>query len=142
MSIASQAVRTTNVTGAAANHQLRTAAAAKCKILETSAVQVTGTAGSYGWGRPAALAGTPATSTLFQRDDSTDPASVTNIDLTWATTPTAPTVYHRRWNSAATIGVGVIWTFPRGIVIPVSSGFVCFNIATPVALDINYSIDE
>lgn len=142
MALASIGVRTTNVTIANANNQLYTTAAVKCTVLETSAVQVTGTAQSQGFGRPAALAVTPGTLALLQRDDSADPACVTNVALTWGTSPTAPTVYIRRWNSAATIGVGIIWTFPRGFRIPVSGACVWFNITAAVAMDVNYSCDE
>lgn len=142
MSLASVAVRTTNVTIANASSQLYTTAAVKCRLLETGSVQVTGTASSYGFGRPAALAVTPGTLALLQRDDSADPACVTNVALTWGTSPTAPTVYHRRWNSAATVGVGIIWTFPRGLTIPVSGAVVWFNVTGTVALDTHYACDE
>lgn len=142
MSLASQAVRSSNVTISNAQWQLRTTAAVKCRILEISYVGSTGTAVSVGWGRPNAAAVTPGTSSVFVRDDSADPACVTNIDLTWGTSPTAPTTYHRRWNGAATIGVGIIFTFPRGIVIPVSGTFVAFNITAGVAADHNITIDE
>lgn len=142
MSLASIAVRTSNVTISNANQEIRTTAAVKARILEISVVQVTGTAQSQGFGRPAAQGVTPGTTSTFQRDDSADPACVTTTNLTWATSPTAPTNYHRRWNSAATIGVGIVLTFPRGLVIPVSASFVSFNITTAVAMDINIAIDE
>lgn len=142
MSLASCAVRTTNVTISNANCEIRTTASVKARLLELSLIQVTGTASSYGFGRPAALGVTPATTSTFQRDDSADPACVTTQNLTWATSPTAPATYHRRWNSAATIGVGIVWTFPRGIIIPVSASVVVFNVTASVALDVNAAIDE
>ncbi len=142
MSLASLAVRTSNVTINNASSQLRTSAGVKCRLLELSLIQLTATASSHGFGRPAALAVTPGTSALFQRDDSADPACVTNIDLTWGTSPTAPTVYHRRTNTAATVGVGIVWTFPRGIIVPISGALVCFNITATVATDQNWAIDE
>lgn len=142
MSIASLALRTSNVTISNANHQLLCTAGVKARLLEHSIFQVTGTAGSYGFGRPAAAAVTPGTTSTFQRDDSADPACVTTVSLTWGTSPTAPTNYHRRWNGAATIGVGVIFTFPRGVIVPVSGAWVCFNITAAVALDTCLVIDE
>lgn len=142
MSLASIALRTSNVTIANSNHELRTTAGVKARLLEHSIVQVTGTAGSYGFGRPAAQGVTPGTTSTFQRDDSADPACVTTVSLTWGTSPTAPTNYHRRWNGAATIGVGIVWTFPRGVIIPISASWVCFNITAAVALDVNLAIDE
>ena len=142
MALASIAVRTTNVTINNSSCEIRTDVGVKARLLELSLIQVTGTASSYGFGRPAARGVTPATSALFQRDDSADPACLTSQNLTWGTSPTAPLVYHRRWNSAATVGVGIVWTFPRGIIMPVSASLTIFNITTTVALDVNASIDE
>ena len=140
MTIQSQAVRTSGTTIANANVGIYTAATVRAALLEYSMVQVTGTASSYGMGRPA-TAGTSSGNVLFQTDDPADAASVTNATVTWSAQPTAPTVYHRRWNSAATVGVGVVWTFPRGLVIPVSSALVGWNITATVALDVNMVLD-
>jgi len=107
-----------------------------------SLIQVTGTASSYSIGRPAAAAVTPATTLTFQRDDSADPACVTTISSTYATSPTAPTTPHRRTNTAATVGVGMVWTFPRGVIIPISGAWTINNITASVALDVNVAIDE
>ena len=142
MSIASVGLRTSNLTTTQASLELRTTASVKARVLEVSLVQATATAASYGLGRPAAQGVTPATTSTFQRDDSADPACVTTASLTWGTSPTAPTSYHRRWNSAATIGLGIIWTFPRGLIVPVSASLVVFNITTVVACDANIAIDE
>jgi hypothetical protein len=142
MSLASIAVRTSNVTISNANVELRTTAGVKCRVLEVGVVQATGTASSYGLGRPSAQGVTPGTSSTFQRDDSADPACVTTVSLTWGTSPTAPANYHRRWNSAATVGVGIIWTFPRGLIVPVSASLVVFNVTATVATDSSWVIDE
>lgn len=142
MALASVAIRTTNLTITQASAEIRTTAAVKARLLEISVVQATGTAQSLGFGRPAAIGVTPGTISTFQRDDSADPACVTTQNASWATSPTAPTVYHRRWNSAATIGVGFVMTYPRGIIIPVSESFVVFNITAAVANDLSVAIDE
>lgn len=142
MSLASIAVRTSNLTITQASAEIRTTAAVKARLLELSVIQATATAQSLGFGRPAAQGVTPATTSTYQRDDSADPACVTTLSLTWGTSPTAPTSYHRRWNSAATIGVGFVMSYPRGIILPVSASFVVFNITTAVACDINSAIDE
>lgn len=142
MALASVAIRTTNLTITQASAEIRTTAAVKARLLEISVVQATGTAQSLGFGRPAAIGVTPGTISTFQSDDSADPACVTTQNASWATSPTAPTVYHRRWNSAATIGVGFVMTYPRGIIIPVSASFVVFNITAAVANDLSVAIDE
>lgn len=141
MSISSLALRTTNFTITQASWELRTGAGNRPKVLEVSLIQATATAQSLGLGRPQAIGLTPV-NVLFQADDPGDPASVQNASLSWATSPTVPLIFHRRWNSAASIGVGIVWTFPRGLVVPVSSSIVLWNITTAVALDINCAVDE
>ncbi len=142
MSISSLALRTTTfTTTTSACWELRTAAAGRPRMLELSFIQATGTAQSIGLGRPQAIGITPV-NVLFQADDPGDPASAQNASLSWGTSPTVPLIYMRRWNSAATIGVGIVWTFPRGLVIPVSSSLVIWNITTTVASDVNCALDE
>lgn len=142
MALASIALRTSNTTISNANVELRTTAGVVARVLEFSLIQVTGTASSYGFGRPAAQGVTPGTTSTFQRDNPGDPACVTTASLTWGTSPTAPSNYHRRTNTAATIGVGIVWSFPAGLVVPVSASLVCFNVTATVALDVNFVIDE
>jgi hypothetical protein len=141
MAISSLALRTTNLTITQACWEARTPATVRPKVLEISIIQATGTAQSLGLGRPQAQGVTPV-NVLFQADDPGDPASVMNASLSWATSPTVPLIFHRRWNSAATIGVGIVWTFPRGLVMPVSASMVVWNITAAVAADINCALDE
>jgi hypothetical protein len=141
MAIYSLALRTTNVTINNAAVEVRASAANRPKLLELSYVSGAATAHSIGLGRPAAIGVTPV-NVLFQADDPGDPASVTNGALSWATSPTAPVIYMRRVNFAATVGVGIVWTFPRGLVIPVSSSVVLFNITAGAVSDVNFVIDE
>lgn len=142
MAIASIGVRTTNLTITQASWELRTSAGARALIFELSIVQATGTAQSLGFGRPQALGVTPGGTSTPIRDDPNAPAATATSALSWATSPTVPLVFARRWNSAATIGVGVIWTFPRGFLVPVSSSIVVWNITTALASDINCAYDE
>lgn len=142
MAMTSIGVRTVNTTITQASLELRTTAAVKIRVVEVSFMQATGTAQSIGCGRPAAIGVTPGTTSTPVRDEPGDPVSVSTMALSWGTSPTAPTVYQRRWNSAATIGVGVIWTFPRGFGIAVSSSVVLFNITAGIAGDANIAFDE
>ena len=142
MATSSLALRTTTfTTTTSACWELRTAAAMRPRMLELSLIQATGTACSWGLGRPQAIGVTPV-NVAFQMDDPGDAASTLNASLSWATSPTVPLIYLRRWNSAATVGVGIVWTFPRGLVVPVSSGLVLWNITTTVAADVNCACDE
>lgn len=142
MAIGSIGVRTTNLTITQACLEVRTTAAVRATVLEVSMVQATGTAQSLGFGRPQAIGVTPGGTSTFIRDEPGAPVCVTTTALSWATSPTVPLVFARRWNSAATIGVGVIWTFPRGFVVPVSSSVVVWNITAALASDINVALDE
>lgn len=142
MAIGSIGVRTTNLTITQACLEIRTTAAVRATILELSIVQATGTAQSLGFGRPQAIGVTPGGTSTPIRDEPGSPVCVTTTALSWGTSPTVPLVFARRWNSAATIGVGVIWTFPRGFVIPVSSSAVVWNITAAVASDICVALDE
>lgn len=142
MALGSIGVRTTNLTITQACLEVRTTAAVRATILELSIVQATATAQSLGFGRPQAIGVTPGGTATLIRDEPGSPVCVTTTALSWGTSPTVPLVFARRWNGAATIGVGIILTFPRGFIIPVSSSAVVWNITTSVAGDINVVIDE
>jgi len=141
MAIYSLGQRTTNLTITQAQWELRSAASVRPVLLELAIVGATATAVSLGLGRPQALGVTPV-NVLFQADDPGDPAATTAASLSWATSPTVPLIFHRRWNGAATIGVGIIWTFPRGLRLPVSGSLVIWNVTAAVASDVSAVIDE
>lgn len=142
MAISSLALRTTTFTATtAACAEIRTPSTVRAKILELSYISAAATVQSIGLGRPQAIGVTPV-NVLFQADDPADPASVMNGSLSWATSPTVPLIFHRRWNAAATIGVGIVWTFPRGFIIPISSSVVIWNVTLTVASDLNIVLDE
>jgi hypothetical protein len=84
---------------------------------------------TIGLGRPAANGVTPTTPVDFQVEDPADvlATGVLQACLAWGTKPTAPTQYFRRIGLPATVGTGVIWTFPKGIVMAVSSNLVLYN---------------
>ena len=142
MAIGSIGVRTTNLTITQACLEIRTTAAVRATVLELSIIQATATAQSLGFGRPQAIGVTPGGTSTPIRDEPGSPVCVTTTALSWGTSPTVPLVFARRWNGAATIGVGIVWTFPRGFVVPVSSSVVVWNITASVANDINVAIDE
>lgn len=141
MSLAYLGLRTTNLTIAQASCEVKAAASTRPKIFSVGVIQATGTAQSLGFGRPAAVGITPVP-VLFQRADPNDAACVTSASLSWVTSPTSPIIFHNRWNSAATIGVGVLWSFPNGIELNVSAAYTVHNITAAVACDVNILIDE
>jgi hypothetical protein len=102
------------------------------------------TASQYALGRPAAIGVTPTTPVDFLPDDPADPtvAGLVQSALAWGTGPTAPTAFPRRISTPATIGSGVIWTFPRGYMIPVSSSIVLWNLAANGVVDAYAVVEE
>lgn len=141
MAISSIGVRTTNLTITQASLQWRNGATGRVRTMEIGIIQAAATAQSLGYGVPQALAITPVDVT-FLRDDVGDPASLVISSLSWATSPTVPVTFKRRWNSAAAIGEGIIWTFPRGMVMAISSANVIWNVTAAQASDINVTVDE
>lgn len=144
MAVYSMAVRTTNTTINNANVEIIAAATNKPKLMELGFAQVTGTASSYGFGRPAATGVTPTTpvNLVDEADGDSAVTGLTTTALAWGTSPTAPAVYARRINTPATVGAGVIWTFPRGFAIPKTKSLVVFNVTATVALDVWVVVDE
>ena len=144
MAIYSIGVRTTDVTIAHPGHTIVSVATDRVALLEYGLFLAGAGATTQGLGRPAAN-GVGATATInLQAEDSASPTSTALSVLEWTTTdPSAPTVFMRRIGLPATIGVGVIWTFPRGIVIPISSNLVLWNIvAVTTGIDAYAVVDE
>jgi hypothetical protein len=131
-------VRTVSGTTGAAAWEIRTGATpGRAKLLELGFFLVAATASIIGFGRPAAIGDTPTTPVDFLPEDPNDvvASGVIQSSLAWGTGPTIPTAFLRRIALPATIGVGVIWTWPKGLVIPVSSSVILWNLGTNSVLD-------
>jgi hypothetical protein len=99
-----------------------------CVLYEVGIFVATTNSADVGLGRPA-TAGTATTSTAVvaagNGHDNVSGAGTVVIDTAWTTTaPTIPAVFWRRASFPATVGAGVIWTFPSGIIIPANGGTV------------------
>ena len=131
-------VRTVDGTTGAAAWEIRTAATpGRAKIIELGFFLVAATATTIGLGRPAAIGITPTTPVDFLPEDPNNviASGVVQSSLAWGTGPTIPTAFLRRISLPATIGTGVIWTFPEGLIIPVSSSVILWNLAANSVLD-------
>ena len=146
MSIYSLSVKITGTTtGPLLEIYTGSSPAMACKVMEVGISQNAGTASEYGLGFPAAVGTGRGGTSLFQNEQSqTDYASKTNIATSWSGAPTAPTIALRRFSSSATIGAGIIWTFPRGILIPSggTQSIVLWGYATLPTTDCWIVIDE
>lgn len=142
MAVYSIARRTTNVTSGQSAHTIYTASTDRAALLEAGIFMGAATASTYSLGRPAAAGITPTSPVLLLAEDAGGPAATVNSALAWSTSPTSPTNDLRRWASPATIGTGVIFTFPRGVIIAVSANFVLQNLATNGVVDSYFVVDE
>jgi hypothetical protein len=131
MSLYGLSQRTTATAAAAANWEIRSAATNKPRLMELGISQNAATAGVYGFGRPAAVGVTPTSPQNFvAEDDAGAPTSLSTAAVAWGTGPTVPANFNRRISCQALIGVGVIWTFPRGVDVAVSNSLVVWIVAT------------
>jgi len=131
-------VRTSAGTAAAAAWEIRAAATpGRARLMELGFFLAAATASQYGLGRPAAIGDTPTSPVDFLPEDPNNvlASGVIQSALAWGTGPTVPTAYLRRIYLPATIGTGVIWTWPDGLVIPVSGSLVLWNIGTNGVVD-------
>jgi hypothetical protein len=142
MALVSLAQRTSNITTAAACWEIRTTAAGKVAVQEIGISLVTAAATVIGIGTPAAIGVTPTSAQTFLREDATDQTPLTTAAVAWATGPTVPTNFYRRWSFPATIGSGMTFTFPVGLFIAASSSLIIWNILGGATLDVYATIDE
>ena len=132
------AVRTSDGSNAAAAWEIRTGATpGRARLMEIGFFLVAATASIVGLGRPAAIGITPTSPVNFVPSDPNDviASGIIQSSLAWGTGPTIPAAFLRRIALPATIGTGVIWTFGDGIVIPVSSSLILWNLAANSVLD-------
>lgn len=134
MAIYSQGSATTVGTVTAPSWDLKASSTNSPKVMEYGLNLGAATASTYGVGRPGNDGSVAQTSpVLLQAENPADPAAQTGTAVAWSTAPTVPTVFLRRCFLPGTIGAGIIWTFPRGLTIPVSKGLVNWNIAASSA---------
>jgi len=137
-------VRTTNVTIDNCCWELLTGATpGRVKVYEIGITLAAAIPSTFGLGRPQAIGITPTNPVNFQVEDPNDvlASGVVRSALAWGTGPTVPSNYLRRVSLPATVGVGIIWTFPKGLVIPVSSSLILWNISSTGVADV-YAVVE
>jgi hypothetical protein len=135
--------RTTATAAASASWEVRSTSANKPKVMELGISQNTAVAGVYGIGRPAAIGVTPTSpQTFVDEGDGNAPAGNTTAAVAWGTGPTVPANFNRRVSCPATIGAGILFTFPRGLVLAISNSIVVWIIATAPVCDVWAVVDE
>lgn len=135
----------TKTTGASAGLlcQLRAGAGRDLRVFEIGVFATTAVAGEVGLIRPTAVGATFTSSAVGAALDNASAAGVAVVDTAATTAPTIGTNYMRRVQLPATIGAGVIWTFPLGINVPVSSSLALWQLsAAAVGYDVYFDYDE
>ena len=142
MAIYSLSNRTSNVTIANANLEIRAGATNRPRLMEMGIWLNAATQSPIGLGRPQAIGVTPTSPVTVLAEDPAESTGLTQTALAWSTGPTVPLQFFRRVNIAAAIGAGVVLTFPRGIVIAAAGSLVNWNIAATSVNDVHIVVDE
>lgn len=134
MAIYSSSSLTTVTTVTAPSWDVKAAATNEPAIMEIGTVNGAATACTYGYGRSANTP-TQTAPVLLQAEDEGRPVALTGTAVAWSVAPTVPTVFFRRSYIPATIGAGIIWTFPRGLILAAGgASLVQWNVAVSSAL--------
>jgi hypothetical protein len=108
------------------------------RILEWLITLAAATASTYGINRSTA-AGTRTTPVVVMPDDPAEPTltgiASTDTALAHSVQPTLSSDYHERVALPASIGQGVLWTFPRGLTLAINLSWVLQNLGTNGVLD-------
>jgi hypothetical protein len=143
MAIYSLAQRTTVTTITAASWAALSPATNEAAMMEWGYFNGAATACVVGLGR---TGNTPTLTggVAFLAEDEGRPTGLTQSAVAFGTAPTVPTQFFRRFSLAALIGAAVVYTFPRGIVLPAGGQAICaWNItANSAVVDIHCVVDE
>lgn len=115
---------------------LRSTASKDIRVWEIGVWLESGTvaASVIGLGRPAAVSVTP-TALTPQAEDTSAGAAACIAAVAATTKPTSPTNFMRRFGCPAVLGSGIVWTYPRGIVIPTGPAeLVVWNIGSSTSV--------
>jgi len=135
--------RTTGTTSGNAAMDVAAGSAVAPRLMEMGVTLGAATASVYGLNRPTAI-GTRTTpvALLLESEPGTAPASECDTALAWSVEPTDATDSLRRVGFPATIGTGVIWTFPRGVAMASSTSLTLLNLGTNGVVDCYVVVDE
>jgi len=141
LSIYSIAVRTANQTIAQTALSVVTPSTGGISILETGVTLPYANASIFGFGHPGAGTTLGGTSN-GQPENMLFPISLTQVGTSWSTQPTIPNTFTRIISLPATVGAGVVWTFPRGVEVVASNSYCWYNISPTCNAEIWYCWDE
>ncbi len=143
MAIYSLAQRTTVTTIGAASHAFLSPATNEAALMEWGYFNGAATACVVGLARSGNVP-TLTGGVAVLAEDEGRPAGLTQGAVAFGTAPTVPTQFFRRFSMAALVGAAVVYTFPRGIILPAAGQAMCaWNInANSAVVDIYFVVDE
>lgn len=107
------------------------------RVLQITVAASTAVSGDVGVMRPGNTPTVPTGGTVGTPLDNISGAGVAVTGNAWTTAPTAGTTAFDRIVLPATIGAGVIWTYPEGLVLPTSGYLVLWQYS---ALAVTYVV--
>jgi len=119
-----------------------TAATTRANVLEIGLTLNAATASAFGIGHPTAGTTLGTTANGQPEDMGSPQTSPTQIGTSWTTGPGAPAQFLRRVSLPNTIGAGIIWTFPRGVLVPTSNSLCEWNLSATSVIDTWWVWDE
>lgn len=129
MAIGSLSLNTTVTTTGAAGMDLKATSSIAPRIMEIGVNLGAATASTFGIGR-AGNSTTQTSAVLLQAENPNDPAMASGCAVAWGSAPTTPAQFFRRVTLPGTVGTGIIFTFPRGLILAVSAQMLFWNLAT------------
>lgn len=143
MAIYSLSLRTTVTTIAAASWAALSPSTNEAAVMELRWVNGAATASVIAIGRSGNTP-TLTSGVAFLPEDEGRPAGVTQAAAAFGTAPTVATNFNRRASIAGVIGVGIVYTFPRGFVLAGGGpAIMVWNItANSAVVDIDCVVDE
>lgn len=102
------------------------------RVMEIGITLQSSATGGIGLGFPPVAGVTPGGLKSFVAEDPNDVSVANQLRgaTSWGTGPTVPTSYIRRAQYKPFMGLGTIWSFPFGLVIPASKTLAVYNTAT------------
>ena len=148
MAVYGLGVRTINITLGTAAAELATTTTSSARVLEVGTFLTAATTSTLGLGRSGAVGVGPVLAQGGELEDPSAKPSLANVAVQWGITqPTAPVSsnYLRRFTLQAGTGLGVIYTFPRGVLLTASNvavGLSLINLVNTTILEVNMVWDE
>lgn len=142
MAIYSLGLNTTVTTSGAASMDAKASSTNSPLIYEIGINLGAATASTYGFGR-AGNTPTQTSPVVVLPENPSFPTGQTGMAVAWSVAPTVPTQFARRIFLPATIGAGIIWTFPRGYALATSASGLIWNLAASSAsTNVHWVVDE